>query len=267
MNSMRLLIILINTLLTLADKCTIRPYEAKGPKQSGNNGYTIEVDAATTRSDNGSSGFIPGETYKKLSKFRYFVSNCYLVIASVVALVAVAVVGVAGIGVANPLQFCCHSTYYLMLSPNSPQEPRVPIKWITTKDDPLSPFYSTETDVIPPLAKLILRRKEVAVDYMIIDPTSVIPMRCFSDDEYRTEAFNVTNTSEDEEYKDRSKITELIRRRYYVYNYRRAQMFNCHRQTTERQFCNAKINECEGKSNPSSPVSTQESSRWLRLYF
>ncbi|VDN37616.1 unnamed protein product, partial [Cylicostephanus goldi] len=43
-------------------------------------------------------------------------------------------------------------------SPNSPQEPRVPIKWITTKDDPLSPFYSTETDVIPPIAKLILRR-------------------------------------------------------------------------------------------------------------
>ncbi|VDM84817.1 unnamed protein product [Strongylus vulgaris] len=61
---MRLLILLINTLLTFAYKCTIRPYEAKGPKQTGNNGYAIEIDAATTRSDNGSTGFIPGETYK-----------------------------------------------------------------------------------------------------------------------------------------------------------------------------------------------------------
>ncbi|RCN25296.1 Spondin N protein, partial [Ancylostoma caninum] len=77
------------------------------------------------------------------------------------------------------------------MSPNSPQEPRVPIRWITTKDDPLSPFYSTETDVIPPVAKLILRR------------TEVIPMRCLPDDEYQREAFNSTNTSEDEEYKDR----------------------------------------------------------------
>ncbi|KAK6041912.1 thrombospondin type 1 domain protein [Cooperia oncophora] len=78
-----------------------------------------------------------------------------------------------------------------IISPNSPLEPRVPIKWITTKDDPLSPFYSTETDTIPPLAKLILKR------------TEVIPMRCQADDEYRREAFNITNTSEDEEYKDR----------------------------------------------------------------
>ncbi|KAK6043649.1 thrombospondin type 1 domain protein [Cooperia oncophora] len=59
------------------------------------------------------------------------------------------------------------------------------------QDDPLSPFYSTETDTIPPLAKLILKR------------TEVIPMRCQADDEYRREAFNITNTSEDEEYKDR----------------------------------------------------------------
>ncbi|KIH59132.1 reeler domain protein [Ancylostoma duodenale] len=72
-SAMRLLIILINTLLTLADKCTIRPYEAKGPKRSGNNGYAIEVDAATTRSDNGSAGFIPGETYKSAT---YILFSC-----------------------------------------------------------------------------------------------------------------------------------------------------------------------------------------------
>ncbi|VDL69157.1 unnamed protein product, partial [Nippostrongylus brasiliensis] len=75
--------------------------------------------------------------------------------------------------------------------PNSPLEPRVPIKWITTKDDPVSPFYSTETDIIPPLARLIIKR------------TEVLPMRCQSNDEYQREAFNITNTSEDEEYKDR----------------------------------------------------------------
>ncbi|VDL86509.1 unnamed protein product [Nippostrongylus brasiliensis] len=82
------------------------------------------------------------------------------------------------------------------MSPNSPLEPRVPIKWITTKDDPVSPFYSTETDTIPPLARLIIKR------------TEVLPMRCQSNDEYQREAFNITNTSEDEEYKDRREQSE-----------------------------------------------------------
>ncbi|KAK5984371.1 hypothetical protein GCK32_018617 [Trichostrongylus colubriformis] len=35
-----------------------------------------------------------------------------------------------------------------------------------------------------------------------------------------------------------------MRSRVFVFPIK-AQMFNCHRQTTERQFCNAKINECE----------------------
>jgi hypothetical protein len=39
-----------------------------------------------------------------------------------------------------------------------------------------------------------------------------------------------------------------IRMRSRVYKFPvKAQMFNCHRQITERQFCNAQINECESK--------------------
>lgn len=34
-------------------------------------------------------------------------------------------------------------------------------------------------------------------------------MRCLANDEYQREAFNSTNTSEDEEYKDRSEAEEL----------------------------------------------------------
>ncbi|EYC15568.1 hypothetical protein Y032_0036g3216 [Ancylostoma ceylanicum] len=479
---MRLLIILINTLLTLADKCTIRPYEAKGPKRSGNNGYAIEVDAATTRSDNGSTGFIPGETYKisirgwrtkfTVQTFRGFVlsalfedgkpagkfevvrgrgdartspgcrkggvshsnlrpktsvhtiwkapdvsTGCVILRASVIEskyvwyseegdltkkfciqdgyqkvvpvddpnmeccacdqakyelefiglwskethpkdfptlehlthftdmlgashsrnyslweiggistdgmkeiaewgntfkaeaeakekaaevrtlmkvkglwypevqgrtkssfvvnkyhhLASLATmfgpspdwcVGISSVNLCLPdCSWVAERTFDLLpfdagtdsgptyMSPNSPQEPRVPIRWITTKDDPLSPFYSTETDVIPPLAKLILKR------------TEVIPMRCLADDEYQREAFNSTNTSEDEEYKDRRECLMSnwgswslcsatcgkgirMRSRVFVFPIK-AQMFNCHRQTTERQFCNAKINECE----------------------
>uniref|UniRef100_A0A183FSC8 Spondin-1 n=1 Tax=Heligmosomoides polygyrus TaxID=6339 RepID=A0A183FSC8_HELPZ len=136
------------------------------------------------------------------------------------------------------------------MSPNSPLEPRAPIRWITTKDDPLSPFYSTETDVIPPLARLIIRRTEVCRS-----------RQCQANDEYQREAFNITNTSEDEEYKDRRECLMSnwgswslcsatcgkgirMRSRVFVFPIK-AQMFNCHRQTTERQFCNAKINECE----------------------
>lgn len=48
------------------------------------------------------------------------------------------------------------------MSPNTPTEPREPVRWITTKDVG-SPFYDESTDVIAPLAKLVIRRKEVNV--------------------------------------------------------------------------------------------------------
>ncbi|PAV72247.1 hypothetical protein WR25_00064 isoform A [Diploscapter pachys] len=134
------------------------------------------------------------------------------------------------------------------MSPNTPTEPREPVRWITTKDVG-SPFYEESTDVIAPLAKLVIRRKEI------------INSDCKTDEEYKKEAFNITNTSEDEEYKDRRECMMTswsswtlcsatcgkgikMRSRVFVFPIK-AQMFHCHRQTTERQFCNAKINECE----------------------
>uniref|UniRef100_A0AC34FN29 Spondin-1 n=1 Tax=Panagrolaimus sp. ES5 TaxID=591445 RepID=A0AC34FN29_9BILA len=134
------------------------------------------------------------------------------------------------------------------MSPNNPAEPRIPIAPITTKTDKLSPFYSETSDEIPPLARLIIKRSQV------------ISSTCKTDNEYQKEAFNTTNISEEEEYKDRRECSVSnweswslcsatcgkgirIRSRVYIFPVK-AQMFNCHRQTTERQFCNAKINEC-----------------------
>lgn len=77
------------------------------------------------------------------------------------------------------------------MSPNNPAEPRIPISPITTKTDKLSPFYSETSDEIPPLARLIIKRSQV------------IPSTCKLDTEYQKEAFNSTNISEEEEYKDR----------------------------------------------------------------
>uniref|UniRef100_A0A915DFT7 Spondin-1 n=1 Tax=Ditylenchus dipsaci TaxID=166011 RepID=A0A915DFT7_9BILA len=135
------------------------------------------------------------------------------------------------------------------MSPNNPAEPRIPIAPITTKTDKKSPFYDEISDQIAPLARLIFKRKDV------------VPSPCKAEQEYKQEAFNATNTSEDEEYKDRRECSvsnweswslcsatcgKGIRLRSRVYEFPvKAQMFNCHRQVTERQFCNAKINECE----------------------
>ncbi|KAI1706858.1 thrombospondin type 1 domain-containing protein [Ditylenchus destructor] len=151
-------------------------------------------------------------------------------------------------------------------SPNNPAEPRIPIVPITTKGDKRSPFYDENADEIPPLARLIFKRKEV------------ISSPCKVEEEYKREAFNATNTSEDEEYKDRRECSvrqwqswslcsatcgKGIRIRSRVYEFPvKAQMFNCHRQMTERQFCNAKINECEDSDAFNSRCTASGWSSW-----
>uniref|UniRef100_A0A0R3S2S9 Spondin-1 n=1 Tax=Elaeophora elaphi TaxID=1147741 RepID=A0A0R3S2S9_9BILA len=152
------------------------------------------------------------------------------------------------------------------MSPNNPAEPRIPIHPITTKLDKRSPFYNENSDIIAPLARLKLTRKEV------------VKSVCKTAEEYQTEAYNATNTSEDEEYKDRREcmVTNWepwslcsatcgkgirMRSRVYVFPIK-AQMFRCHRQTIERQFCNAEISECHDSDAFNSKCSVSGWSPW-----
>ncbi|MFH4976959.1 hypothetical protein AB6A40_003668 [Gnathostoma spinigerum] len=152
------------------------------------------------------------------------------------------------------------------MSPNNPTEPRIPIHPITTKLDKRSPFYSEETDVIAPLARVSIRRKDV------------VKSECKTTEQYQKEAFNATNTSEDEEYKDRREcmVTNWepwslcsatcgkgirMRSRVYVFPIK-AQMFHCHRQTIERQFCNSKISECQNSDAFNSKCAVSSWSAW-----
>ncbi|GMR39632.1 hypothetical protein PMAYCL1PPCAC_09827, partial [Pristionchus mayeri] len=152
------------------------------------------------------------------------------------------------------------------MSPNQPAEPRHPVRWITTNDHTSSPFYDESTKAIPPLARVVLRR------------TEIVSSRCQSDKEYQVEAHNITNTSEDEEYRDRRECSmsewepwslcsatcgKGIRMRSRVFLFPiKAQMFSCHRQTTERQFCNAKINECADSDTFNAKCATSSWGGW-----
>ncbi|CAD5214180.1 unnamed protein product [Bursaphelenchus xylophilus] len=154
------------------------------------------------------------------------------------------------------------------MSPNNPAEPRLPIVRITTKSDKKNPFYDEAADEVSPLGRLIIKKKQTTNMF-----------GCRTEEQYKQEAHNITNTSEDEEYKDRRECTmsnweswslcsatcgKGIRMRSRVFTFPiKAQMFHCHRQTTERQFCNAKINECGADSEAfNSKCSVETWSSW-----
>lgn len=90
-------------------------------------------------------------------------------------------------------------------SPNNPAEPRIPIAPITTKSTKHLPFYDPNSEEIPPMGRLIIKRK------------AVLSNTCRPTEEYKREAFNATNTSEDEEYKDRSEDPSRSQRNFPLF--------------------------------------------------
>lgn len=60
------LLVVLPLVVFCQSPCTRTPYEAKGDKRPGNNGYVVEIDAATAGGDTGAAGFVPGQKYKSI---------------------------------------------------------------------------------------------------------------------------------------------------------------------------------------------------------
>ncbi|KRZ35693.1 Spondin-1, partial [Trichinella pseudospiralis] len=123
-------------------------------------------------------------------------------------------------------------------------------------NDPRSPFYNANSDVMPPFARLTFRKEKV------------YPSECKDPSEYVLawrSAGAETETSEDIENKNTKECTvnswtpwslcsatcgKGIRMRTRVYkNPIKAHLMGCSRQMNEKQFCNAIISVCDDSEN------------------